>query len=64
MKSPTCTILYELILATIRKSGLYDFIRMAYSQPQFDILEGANFEYAVTSNLAATDPLDACPDEK
>ncbi len=34
MKSPTCTILYEQILATIRKSGLYDFIRMAYSQPQ------------------------------
>ncbi len=24
---------------------------------KFDILEGANFEYAVTSNLAATDPL-------
>ena len=33
MKWPTCTIMYEKILATIRKSGLYDFIRTAYSQP-------------------------------
>ena len=33
MKSPTCTIFYEKILATIHKSGLYDFIRMAYSTP-------------------------------
>jgi len=33
MKSPTCTILYQKILATIHKSGLYDFIEMAYSQP-------------------------------
>jgi len=33
MKLPTCTILYQTILATIQKSGLYDFILMAYSQP-------------------------------
>ena len=29
----TCTIMYEKILATIRKSGLYDLTRMAYSTP-------------------------------
>ena len=34
MKSPTYTILYQTILATIHKSGLYDFIRFAYSQPR------------------------------
>ena len=33
MKSPTCTILYQTILATIHKSGLYDLTRMAFSQP-------------------------------
>jgi len=33
MKSPTCTILYQTILATIHKSGLYDLTPMAYSQP-------------------------------
>ncbi len=33
MKSPTCKILYQTILATIHKSGLYDFIQVAYSQP-------------------------------
>jgi len=30
MKSPTCTILYEKLLATIHKSGLYDLTPMAY----------------------------------
>ncbi len=35
MKSPTCTILYQKILATIHKSGLYDLTCMAYSQPLF-----------------------------
>jgi hypothetical protein len=29
----TCTILYEKILDTIHKSGLYSFICMAFSQP-------------------------------
>jgi hypothetical protein len=33
MKLPTCTILYEKIIATIHKSGLYSFTRVAYSQP-------------------------------
>jgi len=33
IKSPTCTFLYQKILATIHKSGLYDFTCMAYSQP-------------------------------
>jgi len=33
MKLPTCTILYEKILPTIHKSGLYDLTRMAFSQP-------------------------------
>jgi hypothetical protein len=31
----TCKIMYEKILATIQKSGLYSFIRMAFSQPLF-----------------------------
>jgi hypothetical protein len=31
----TCTIMYEKIVATIRKSGLYDLICVAYSQPLF-----------------------------
>jgi hypothetical protein len=31
----TCKIMYEKILATIRKSGLYGLTRVAYSQPHF-----------------------------
>ncbi len=31
----TCKIRYEKILDTIHKSGLYDFIQVAYSQPLF-----------------------------
>jgi len=34
----TCKIMYEKILDTIHKSGLYDFICVAYSQPLFAII--------------------------
>jgi hypothetical protein len=35
---------------------VYSNIHMYIRIYKFDILGGANFEYAVTSNLAATDP--------
>jgi hypothetical protein len=52
MKSPTCTIMYQTILATIRKSGLYDFIRVAYSQP-LTASQEVGFVWCQTSSVVS-----------